>query len=88
MPRNEEQRVPTVVGLFLLVLAMASLGNLALAIANGRDIDKINAKINAIIDSGSHGSVSKIAKKELSSGSVAIARGEDSTSVKLTPHPI
>jgi hypothetical protein len=49
MVRNGQQDVPLVVGLFLLVLAMVSLGNLGLNIANSRDIAKTNAKLNAFI---------------------------------------
>jgi hypothetical protein len=50
MARNGQQDVPLVVGLFLMVLAMVSLGNLGLNIANSRDIAKTNAKLNAFIN--------------------------------------
>jgi hypothetical protein len=54
MARNGQHDIPSVVGLFLVVLAMMSMGNLGLLIANSRDIYKINAEINAIIDNDSH----------------------------------
>ena len=42
--------VPLVIGIFLMVLAMVSLGNLGLNIANSRDIAKTNAKLNTFIN--------------------------------------
>ena len=77
-----------VVGLFLMVLAMMSIGNLGLSIANSRDIYKINAKINAIIDNDSHVMIAEITKRESSDEPASIAREEDDRSLELSPHPM
>lgn len=77
MARFGQQDVPLVVGLFLLVLAMVSLGNLGMSIANSRDIYNINAKINAIIEKDSLDKVVfPITNLEPSGGEVVIAREE------------
>jgi hypothetical protein len=80
MARFGQQDVPLVVGLFLLVLAMVSLGNLGMSIANNRDIYKINAKISAIIEKDSLAKVVfPITNLEPSDGAVVIAREEVNT---------
>jgi hypothetical protein len=88
MPRDGKQDVPLVVGLFLMVLAMVSMGNLGLSIANSRDIYKINAKINAIINNDSHVMIAEVKKRESSDGSAVFARERDNTSLELSPHPV
>jgi hypothetical protein len=77
-----------VVGLFLMVLAMMSIGNLGLSIANSRDIYKINAKINAIIDNDSHVMIAEITKRKSSDEPASIAGEEDDRSLELSPHPM
>jgi hypothetical protein len=80
MARLGQQDVPLVVGLFLLVLAMVSMGNLGFSIANSRDIYKMNAKINAMINNDSHEKVVfPITNLEPSDGAVVIAREEVNT---------
>jgi hypothetical protein len=80
MARLGQQDVPLVVGLFLLVLAMVSMGNLGFSIANSRDIYKMNAKINAMINQDSHEKVVfPITNLEPSDGAVVIAREEVNT---------
>jgi hypothetical protein len=88
MARNGKQDVPLVVGLFLLVLAMMSIGNLGLSIANSRDIYKINAKINAIINNDSHVMIAEVTKRETADESAVFTRKEDNTSLELSPHPV
>jgi hypothetical protein len=87
MPRNGQQDVPLVVGLFLMVLAMMSVGNLGLSIANSRDIYKINAKINAIINNDSHVMIAEVTKRGPSDESAVFAREKEDTSLELSPHP-
>lgn len=80
MARLGQQDVPLVVGLFLLVLAMVSMGNLGFSIANSRDIYKMNAKINAMINNDSHEKVVfPITNLEPLDGPVVIAREEVNT---------
>lgn len=79
MTRVGQQDVPLVVGLFLLVLAMVSLGTLGLSIANSRDIYKVNAKVNAMIDRDSHGRVFQVTNLEPAGGAVVVAREEVNT---------
>jgi len=88
MARNGQQDVPLVVGLFLMVLVMMSMGNLGLSIANRRDIYKINAKINAIIDNDSHVTIVEVTKRESFDESAVSTREEDDTSLELSPHPV
>jgi hypothetical protein len=71
-----------------MVLAMMSIGNLGLSIANSRDIYKINAKINAIIDNDSHVMIAEITKRESSDEPASIEKEEDDRSLELSPHPI
>jgi len=77
-----------VVGLFLMVLAMMSIGNLGLSIANSRDIYKINAKINAIIDNDSHVMIAEVTKRKSTDESAISARERENTSLNLSPHPV
>jgi hypothetical protein len=88
MPRDGKQDVPLVVGLFLMVLAMMSIGNLGLSIANSRDIYKINAKINAIIDNDSHVMIAEVTKRKSTDESAISARERENTSLNLSPHPV
>ena len=88
MPRDEKQDVPLVVGLFLMVLAMMSIGNLGLSIANSRDIYKINAKINAIINNDSHVMIAEITKREYSDQLAVVGREKENISLELSPHPV
>jgi hypothetical protein len=71
-----------------MVLAMMSIGNLGLSIANSRDIYKINAKINAIIDNNSHVMIAEITKREPSDEPASIEKEEDDRSLELSPHLI
>lgn len=88
MARNGKQDVPLVVGLFLMVLAMVSLGNLGLNIANSRDIAKTNARLNAFINKDSHGQFAPITKRESSDGVAALTQTDDDTPLELIPHPV
>jgi hypothetical protein len=67
MARNEEQKaekVSLVVGLFLIFLTMMSFSNLALSVANGRDIDRANAKLKVLMNQDSHGESARVTKRE------------------------
>jgi hypothetical protein len=88
-PRNNgQQDVPLVVGLFLLVLAMVSMGNMGLSIANSRDIYKINAKIKAMNDKDSHSAFPRVIKLPDEPVVVVAVMQEDDTSLELVPHPV
>jgi hypothetical protein len=88
MARNEEQKVPLVVGLFLIFLTMMSFSNLALSVANGRDITRTNAKLNAMIKQDSHGESARVTKREPFDELAVPAKEENNTSLELLPHPV
>jgi hypothetical protein len=88
MTRKEEQRVPLVVGLFLIFLTMMSVYNVGLSVANGRDITRTNAKLNALINQDSHSESARVTKRKLYDESAVPAKDGDDPSLELTPHPI
>jgi hypothetical protein len=88
MTRKEEQKVPLVVGLFLIFLTMMSVYNVGLSVANSRDITRTNAKLDAMINKDAQGEPARATKRESFDEPVIFAREENDTSLELIPHPV